>query len=108
MKKRILILALSFALLSACMAFLPAQALAGSESYVAQAVVAQAPAAPAKIEADKRITITLFCILIAVTLYIVYWAAKRTTSSGDYPKQERLQLFFSSLSFSKAVLYLPL
>ncbi len=83
MKRRVAIFALTFVLLAPCVALLPSDVVAGSESYIAQAVVAQA-AAPAKIEADKRITVTLFCILIAVTLYIVYWAAKRTTTSGAY------------------------
>ncbi|MGO9119215.1 MAG: cation acetate symporter [Desulfomonilaceae bacterium] len=91
MKKQLVILALALALLSPCIVLPAAPALAASDSYVAQAVaqavVAQAaPAqkAPAKVEADKRITITMFCIFIAITLYIVYWAAKRTTTSGAY------------------------
>ena len=86
MKRHIAIFALTFVLLNTFIALLPAEVLAGSESYVAQAVVAQAaaPAAPATMQADKRITITMFCILIAITLYIVYWAAKRTKTTGAY------------------------
>src|SRR5271157_3500997 len=84
MKRCFAIFALTFVLLAPCVALLPSDVVAGSESYIAQAVVAQAPAAPAKIEADQRITVTMFCIFIAITLYIVYWAAKRTKTSGAY------------------------
>ncbi len=90
MKGRVAIFALIFALLTpSIMALMPAQALASPDSYIAQAVVAQAekspaPAAPPKVGADKRITITMFCIFIAITLGIVYWASKRTTTSGAY------------------------
>ena len=90
MKGHVVIFALVFALLApSMMALMPAQALAGPDSYIAQAVVAQAekspaPATPPKVGADKRITITMFCIFIAITLGIVYWASKRTTTSGAY------------------------
>ena len=74
MKGRVAIFALVFALLTpSIMALMPAQALASPDSYIAQAVVgpslkSPAPAAPPKVEADKRITITMFCIFIAITL----------------------------------------
>jgi cation/acetate symporter len=91
MKKRSVILALVLALLTSSLALMPTQVLAGPDSHVVQALVAQtgtssAPQqkAPVKVEADKRITITMFCIFIAITLGIVYWAAKRTTTSRDY------------------------
>lgn len=48
----------------------------------------QAPAAAPKpvtgAKANKPLTITLFCIIIAITLYIVYWAAQRTRSAADF------------------------
>ncbi len=91
MKKLIVVLALAFTLLTSFTTLVPSPAVAGPESYIAQTVVGQtakaaAPAqsAPAKVEADRRITITIFCIFIAFTLGIVYWAAKRTTTTGDY------------------------
>lgn len=91
MKKLIVCLAMSFALLMPAITLLPVPAMAGPDSYISQAVVGQtakppAPAqkAPAKVEADRRITVTIFCIFIAITLGIVYWAAKRTTTTRDY------------------------
>lgn len=91
MTRRIVILALFFGMLITCIPLGPSEVLASPESDVAQAVVGQTgqaskpqPPAPAKVEADKRITITMFCIFIAITLGIVYWAAKRTQTTRDY------------------------
>ena len=41
-------------------------------------------AAPTKVEANRAITITMFLIIIGVTLYIVLWAAKRTKTTADF------------------------
>lgn len=50
----------------------------------AQAPQAAAPAAPAKVKPNRAITITMFMAIIAVTLGVVVWAAKRTTSAADF------------------------
>jgi cation/acetate symporter len=69
----------------------PGHAVAGPESTIADAVVAQAPAAksaappaPTKVEANRAITITMFIIIVLITMYIVYWAAKRTKTTADF------------------------
>ena len=91
MKRPIVFIALAIALLAPCVSLGPAEALAAPESHVAGAVVGQTPQSapaqpkiPAKVEADKRITITMFCIFIGITLGIVYRAAKRTSTTSDY------------------------
>ena len=43
-----------------------------------------APAKPAGAKANKPLTIALFCVIIAITLGIVYWAAQRTKSASDF------------------------
>lgn len=48
------------------------------------AAPAKAPAPPAGAKANKSLTLTLFCVIIAITLGIVYWAAKRTKSTSDF------------------------
>ncbi|MBI4963333.1 MAG: cation acetate symporter [Desulfomonile tiedjei] len=77
-----IILALSLGLLVNFAA--PGYALAGPESVIANAVVAQAPAAPTKVQANRAITITMFIIIVLITMYIVYWAAKRTKTTADF------------------------
>jgi cation/acetate symporter len=69
----------------------PGYAVAGPETAITDTVVAQAvqtaapkPAAPTKVEANKPITITMFIIIVLVTMYIVYWAAKRTKTTADF------------------------
>ena len=66
----------------------PGMVLAGPESAISTAIVAQpAPAkaaAPTKVEANKPITITMFIIIVLITLYIVIWAAKRTKTTADF------------------------
>jgi cation/acetate symporter len=42
------------------------------------------PAAPTKVEANRAITITMFVIIICITLYVVYWAAQRTKTTADF------------------------
>ncbi len=71
----------------------PGMVLAGPESAISTAIVAQAApakaapakaAAPTKVEANKPITITMFVIIVLITLYIVIWAAKRTKTTADF------------------------
>ena len=71
----------------------PGMVLAGPESAISTAIVAQAApakaapakaAAPTKVEANKPITITMFIIIVLITLYIVIWAAKRTKTTADF------------------------
>jgi cation/acetate symporter len=66
----------------------PGYSVAGPETAVANAVVGQAApakaAAPTKVEAHKGITITMFIIIVLITMYIVYWAAKRTKTTADF------------------------
>ena len=48
------------------------------------AAPAAAPAAPAKVKPNRGITITMFMAIIGITLCVVVWAAKRTTSAADF------------------------
>src|SRR5690242_11846877 len=53
----------------------------------AEAAKAAAPAAPApvtKVRPNRAITITMFLAIIGVTLCVVVWAAKQTTSAADF------------------------
>jgi cation/acetate symporter len=67
---------------------MPTCSVAGPETAVANAVVGQAAPAkaqtPTKVEAHKGITITMFIIIVLITLYIVYWAAMRTKTTADF------------------------
>ena len=38
----------------------------------------------AEIKANKSITITFFCIIIAITMSVVVWSAKRTKTAADF------------------------
>ncbi len=48
------------------------------------AAPAAAPAKKKEIKADKTITITMFGIIIAITMGIVVWAAKHTKTAADF------------------------
>ena len=79
----VIILALSLGLL--VNSTVATDAVAGPESAIAQALVAQAPTtAPKQIEPNRPITITMFILIVLVTLYIVFWAAKRTKTTADF------------------------
>ncbi|MGO9568873.1 MAG: cation acetate symporter [Desulfomonilaceae bacterium] len=82
-----LALALTLGLVVAHLAA-PGLAFAGPDSVVSAAIVGQAApakaAAPTKVEAHKGITITMFIIIVLITMYIVYWAAKRTKTTADF------------------------
>jgi len=43
-----------------------------------------APATPTKVRPNRAITITMFMAIIAITIGVVVWAAKRTTSAADF------------------------
>ena len=65
-------------------ALLPDVSFAGPENQIASAVTAQAPARVEKVEANRAITITMFLIIVGITLGIVVWAAKRTKTTADF------------------------
>jgi len=50
------------------------------------AAAAPAPAAPAKkeIKANKAITISMFLVIVGITLCVVVWSAKRTKTAADF------------------------
>ncbi|RNC68704.1 MAG: cation acetate symporter [Desulfuromonadales bacterium] len=65
----------------------PTQAAMPSQGAATDAVkqaAPAAPAAPAKVKPNRGITISMFMVIIAVTLGVVIWAAKRTTSAADF------------------------
>ena len=43
-----------------------------------------APAAPAKIKPNRAITVGMFALIIAVTMGVVVWAAKKTQTASDF------------------------
>ncbi|KAB0664676.1 cation acetate symporter [Oryzomonas japonica] len=63
---------------------------AGAPAVAAPAAQAQAPAAapaPAKkreLKADKTITLTMFAVIIGITLGVVVWAARHTKTAADF------------------------
>jgi cation/acetate symporter len=84
MKKLIVILALALSVGFVLQVADSIAATTGAESAIASAVVAQPPTAPKKVEAHRGITISMFLVIIAITLYIVFWAAKRTKTTADF------------------------
>jgi cation/acetate symporter len=63
----------------------PTTCIAGPETAVANAVVAQVtPSDPASAKANKPLTLGMFVVIILITLYIVYWAAQRTKTTADF------------------------
>ncbi|HJV34044.1 MAG TPA: cation acetate symporter, partial [Geomonas sp.] len=64
----------------------PGAAAATDPAPVAKAAVAPTPAAPVKkeLKANKTITISMFAIIIAITMGVVVWAAKQTKSASDF------------------------
>ncbi|HEY5975108.1 MAG TPA: cation acetate symporter, partial [Geobacteraceae bacterium] len=50
----------------------------------APAAVPAAPAKPAGLKANKAITLTMFAIIIGITLSVVIWAAKKTKTAADF------------------------
>ncbi|WP_224981620.1 solute symporter family protein [Geomonas agri] len=64
----------------------PAQAAAPAANAAAKAVAtpAKGGAAPAKITPNRGITIGMFALIIAVTMGVVVWAAKKTQTASDF------------------------
>ncbi len=57
---------------------------AATEAAAKQAVPSAAPAAQTKVKPNRAITITMFMAIIGITLCVVVWAAKQTTSAADF------------------------
>jgi len=53
-------------------------------SLAASALGADPAAVATKIQSNRVITITMFLVIIAITMGIVVWAARKTTSAADY------------------------
>ena len=64
----------------------PAVAAPAAQSQVAPAVTAPAPAAPlqTKVKPNRAITIGMFMAIIGITLCVVVWAAKQTSTASDF------------------------
>jgi len=50
----------------------------------APAAAAPAPVKKRELKADKTITISMFAVIIAITMAVVVWAAKHTKSASDF------------------------
>ena len=84
MKKFFVIMMVALTLGVVINAVLPVVSFAGPENQIAAAITAQAPAKVERVEANKAITITMFLIIVGITLGIVVWAAKRTKTTADF------------------------
>ena len=84
MKKFFVIMMVALTLGVVINAVLPVVSFAGPENQIASAITAQAPAKVEKVEANRAITITMFLIIVGITLGIVVWAAKRTKTTADF------------------------
>ncbi|MGC8603432.1 MAG: sodium:solute symporter family transporter, partial [Desulfomonilaceae bacterium] len=85
MKKFLVVMLAALTLGVAINTVLPDLTMAGVDSAIASAITAQPPAAtPHRVQAHRGITITLFVIIICITLGIVIWAAKRTKTTSDF------------------------
>ncbi len=62
-----------------------APAAAATQAAATQApAAAKSAAAPAKIKTNKAITLTMFGLIIAITLGVVVWAARKTKTAADF------------------------
>jgi cation/acetate symporter len=67
-----------------------APAAAGAPMVAAPAAQAPAPAAPAaptkkkELKANKAITLSMFAVIIGITLAVVVWAARQTKTAADF------------------------
>ncbi|HJV36609.1 sodium:solute symporter family transporter, partial [Geomonas sp.] len=69
----------------AAQAATPSAAAVTAKALVPGAALTPAKAgAPAKVKPNRAITLTMFLAIIGVTLCVVVWAAKRTTSAADF------------------------
>ena len=62
----------------------PVQAPAALATPAPVAAKAEAPATPTKVKPNRAITITMFLAIIGVTLCVVVWAAKKTSTASDF------------------------
>ena len=62
----------------------PLQAASASTEVKPAPAAAPAPATQNKVKPNRAITITMFLMIIAVTLGVVIWAARQTTSASDF------------------------
>ena len=96
MKKTVIACALALSLGSFAYAAEPVKALPVSQTATVTAVTspqvaatAAAPAAatsaaPGKIKTNKAITISMFSLIILITMGVVVWAAKKTKTAADF------------------------
>ena len=99
MKKIIIAAALALSLAAAAFAEEPTKAVTATDAApavsapaapAAAALAAPAAVAPVKaahkkeLKADKTITITMFAIIIGITMVVVVWAAKQTKTASDF------------------------
>ena len=99
MKKIIIAAALALSLAAAAFAEEPTKAAPATDAApavsapaapAAAALAAPAAVAPVKaahkkeLKADKTITITMFAIIIGITMVVVVWAAKQTKTAADF------------------------
>ena len=68
---------------SAAATSMPAAAVPADPTKASPAPAAPAPA-PTKVKPNRTITITMFLAIIGITLGVVVWAAKRTTTAADF------------------------
>jgi cation/acetate symporter len=64
-----------------------APAAGGAPMVAAPSAQAQAQAAPVKkpgLKADKTITLTMFAVIIGITMAVVVWAARHTKTAADF------------------------
>ena len=64
-----------------------AAAVAAPSATTPAPAAAPAPAAPAKkkeLKANKAITLTMFAVIIGITMAVVVWAAKQTKTAADF------------------------
>jgi cation/acetate symporter len=61
----------------------PASAVQAPEA-VKPAPAPAAPASPPKVKPNRAITISMFMVIIGITLCVVVWAAKQTTTASDF------------------------
>jgi cation/acetate symporter len=69
---------------SAPAATAPAAPAAAAVKSTVQAPAKAADAAPAKVTPNRAITIGMFALIIAVTMGVVVWAAKKTQTASDF------------------------
>jgi len=62
----------------------PESAIANSVNVQTTLDKSPVPPVTPKVEANRRITIIMFIIILLVTMHVVFWAAKRTKTTADF------------------------